>query len=255
MFNRVSKVQKLVRKNDIPGLIRALRGKDWLEAVQALGRERDPRAVEPLVSVLQDENENMFKRCAAAEALGKIRDPGALEPLIAALQDKNAQVRKKAAEGLGGMGEMGIPPLLTALKDKDKYVCFEAAFKLRHLGVEDPRVLAWCSVMGRHWEEAAAQGEAAIEPLIAVLYEEETHPYAAIALGKIGAPAVEPLIAALAWGNPTTVRRRAALALGYIADPGAIEALTAARREQNEGLRDDANDALLKIEIKLKKES
>ncbi|MEO0563682.1 MAG: HEAT repeat domain-containing protein [Chloroflexota bacterium] len=53
-------------------------------AVAALGRLRDPAAVDALVWLMGDESR--WVRCNAAEALGEIRDPSVVEPLIAFLR-------------------------------------------------------------------------------------------------------------------------------------------------------------------------
>ena len=53
----------------------------------------------PLVAAaLKDEDGSV--RWEAAEALGKIKDPRAVEPLIAALKDEVSGVRESAAEAL-----------------------------------------------------------------------------------------------------------------------------------------------------------
>jgi hypothetical protein len=52
--------------------------------------------VEPLIEALKDP----LSRGYAAEALGKIKDPKAVEPLIEALKDKDFGVRRRAAEAL-----------------------------------------------------------------------------------------------------------------------------------------------------------
>jgi HEAT repeat protein len=57
-----------------------------------------PRAVEPLIAALKDEDVNV--RWPAARALGEIKDPRAVEPLIAALKDEELHVRWPAAEAL-----------------------------------------------------------------------------------------------------------------------------------------------------------
>ena len=50
-------------------------------AAWALGQLKDPRAYDPLIAGLQDQNEDV--RAFAFEALGKLKDPRAVEPLIA----------------------------------------------------------------------------------------------------------------------------------------------------------------------------
>ena len=76
-----------------------------------------PRAVEPLIAALKDENE--YVRQAAAEVLGKIGDARAVEPLIAALKDESFSVRAAAARALGEIKDpRAVEPLIAALKDE-----------------------------------------------------------------------------------------------------------------------------------------
>jgi len=67
-------------------------------AAKALGKIKDPRAVEPLIATLKDKDSDV--RWHAARALEKIQDPRAVEPLIATLKDKDSEVRWHAAEAL-----------------------------------------------------------------------------------------------------------------------------------------------------------
>jgi HEAT repeat protein len=143
--------------------------------------------------------------------LGEIGDARAVEPLIAALND-HFYVRWKAVVALGEIGDArAVEPLIAALND------------------------AWCV----QWRAVVALGEIgdarAVEPLIAYLKEPiifrggPLPRYAVIALGKIGSPAVEPLIAALKdkdWSS----RERAVVALGEIGDARAVEPLIAAHQ-------------------------
>ena len=103
-------------------LIAALKDKDSKDsdvrqaAAEALGEIKDPRAVEPLIAALKDEDSDV--RAAAAYALGEIKDPRAVEPLIAALKDGDSDVRKAAAKALGEIKDpRAVEPLIAALKD------------------------------------------------------------------------------------------------------------------------------------------
>ncbi|MBI5181596.1 MAG: HEAT repeat domain-containing protein [Nitrospirae bacterium] len=110
-------------------------------AALALGKVKDPRAVEPLIEALKvdDEDDDVRRNIvfalgdigdpSAAEALGKIRDPRAIEPLIAALPliaEFNFQeklIGKNAAWSLGKIGDpRAVKPLIIALKDEEKGV-------------------------------------------------------------------------------------------------------------------------------------
>ncbi|MCK4736590.1 MAG: HEAT repeat domain-containing protein [Methanophagales archaeon] len=87
-------VEKLEKKKDVQGLIKALQYKKDRDvrgaAAKALGNIRDKRAVEPLVQALKDEY--LRVRRGVAETLGKIGDKRAVEPLIHAFGDETHYV-------------------------------------------------------------------------------------------------------------------------------------------------------------------
>jgi HEAT repeat protein len=93
-----------------------------------------------------------------------------------------------------------------------------------------------------------SRDERAVAPLVSVL--SNRNPYlrnrAAEALGKIGAPAVEPLLTAL---KDAKVRANAALALGDIGDKRAVEPMLALLQDSNDYVRQQAAGvALAKIQ-------
>jgi len=126
----------------------------WVSICSSLGRIGDPRAVEALVTALDDKVSHV--RQATVEALGKTGDARAVEALTAALEDENSSVRHAAAwalERLGwrpdvsqaaaaywiinadagkcvAIGSLAVKPLVTALGDEDKHVRQAAATAL-----------------------------------------------------------------------------------------------------------------------------
>jgi len=97
-------------------------------AAQALGRIGDPRAVDPLILVLNDSAsslppmERQSIRFMALYALVKIGEP-AIDPLILALNDSSSSVRCYAADALGEIGDpRAVDPLIDALNDEDEDV-------------------------------------------------------------------------------------------------------------------------------------
>ena len=91
-------------------------------------------AVEPLISCLKDNSQNI--RQGAAESLGKIGDKKAIQPLTVCLGDTYPQVRGAAAEGLGNIGDkQAVEPIVQRLKKeydhqaRGKFI--EALAKLR----------------------------------------------------------------------------------------------------------------------------
>ena len=75
--------------NSVDSLIAALgdKGFDRHRAAVGLGEIKDPKAVEPLILALNDEDDNLgYLRECSARSLGIIKDSRAIAPLIAALE-------------------------------------------------------------------------------------------------------------------------------------------------------------------------
>jgi len=104
----------------------------WQKATTALAAIGEP-ALPALLTALLDEDDNV--RQGVAEALGKLRDPRAVDPLINALQDEQSIVRAYAADALAELGdERAIEPLVALLTDEDWYVRARTLFALGQLG-------------------------------------------------------------------------------------------------------------------------
>lgn len=89
--------------------------------IEALGKLRDPRAVDPLIKALQDETSIVRGRAAAA--LAQIGDDHAIGPLTALLADAEWSVRVRAISALGQLGSQSVFALLVdALKDQEPRV-------------------------------------------------------------------------------------------------------------------------------------
>ena len=257
-------VAKLEAKGDVPGLIRAL-GYEKDSAVRqaaatALGQIRNADAVEPLIVNLRDPD--VAARQAAATALGQIGDARAVEPLVrlAALNDADPDVRNAAAKALVTLGPGAVKPLITALRSRAAEVR-QAAEALGQIGLPAIQLLVdalgeqdadlrsaaadalgklgWqpdMTVTGaiywvykREWGTCVEIGAPAVEPLIAALRDKdgEVREAAAAALIQIGAPSVQPLIAALDDDDEDyEVRKVAATALGKLGDVRAVKPLT-----------------------------
>jgi HEAT repeat protein len=89
-------------------------------AAETLGKIGNTRAVEPLISALGDDNTRTLKGCETIiEALGKIGDARAVEPLIKALGEDYNRLRTAAAKALGEIGDaQAVQPLITVLGDR-----------------------------------------------------------------------------------------------------------------------------------------
>lgn len=159
----------------------------------------DARVTRLLVD-LKDPNENV--RLAAVLSLGAIRDARAVTPLIELLSGpEQYSLSCTVQESLVKIGAPAVPALLEALNSQVPIRCLCSVQALGQ--IRDPR---------------------AIQPLIDALMLKNVHVQLAAeeSLEKIGAPALDPLIAALRCPqhNGLTVR-----ALGSINDPRVIPPL------------------------------
>jgi HEAT repeat protein len=183
-------------------------------ATQALGRSGDSRAIEILISKLNDEALKDYTRATVAEALGNSGSTQAIEPLILALNDESSNVTEQAALALGKINDPRAIDALEAKLDSDI----------------DMLQLVAAQALGRSGDSRA------IEILISKLNDEALKDYTratvAEALGNSGSTqAIEPLILALD-DEEAFVRRKVAEALGLIGDERAIEPLVAALNDE-----------------------
>jgi HEAT repeat protein/CheY-like chemotaxis protein len=241
---------------DLPALIK-LGDEDryvgW-EGARELTDLADPRTVEPLITVLQDEHRSVRRAAAAAlaklgeaaaealtisirsqdwdvrqisaQVLGQIGDPRALQPLLLTLHDEHAEVRQAVVAALTGLGQVAVEPLTDHLRDADSDIRRRAARALGELGARR-----------------------AVGPLIGVLRDanSQVRQAAREALVEIGEPAVEELIGALE-NRDHFVRRAVAEALGEIANTRAVDSLVATLEDTNSDVRRAAAAALAKLD-------
>ncbi len=197
------------------------------EALEKIGRP----AVEPLIALLNDENSTKKQRII--DILGKIKDPRSIDPLIVNLRNRNKYVRKTSAEALENLGwttitgedgawfwiakqdmkkcipfgEVAVTPLITALSDDDEEVRRGAAIALGCIGdsravkpllnaLEDQKKYVQIEAAAAL---AAMRDEHALDPLISASRDKDwvISKRAIISLGKMGIPAIDPLIALL----------------------------------------------------------
>jgi HEAT repeat protein len=171
-------IEKLRKDRNIRGLIRFLG--DWDADIQWKAAETlgtlGPDATEPLLRVLREGSRTV--RIGAIEALGEIRDPRAVKPLMQVLEnDRHDETRFLAALALGEIGdEASLTLLVHTLKDRNKYVRYGAAAALDSLEwqAKSPRDEAYYLLAKQEWDNVRAIGEAATEPLLHTLDDPES---------------------------------------------------------------------------------
>ncbi|MES4784824.1 MAG: PBS lyase, partial [Nitrospiraceae bacterium] len=116
--------------------MKLLRSWDYRKyAIRALGKIKDERVLEPLVSQLRNDE---FAE-DATEALVELGQP-AVERLVTALKDKDENTRKQAVIALGRIQDAAaIDPLIEMLQDKDWFTRLTAAAALEKIGNERGR--------------------------------------------------------------------------------------------------------------------
>lgn len=210
-------------KKAVPVLLRALRSQvaDVRCAVaQVLGQLRDPRAVEPLVAILDDDERSV--RRASAYALAEYQDPRAIGPLAAAL--RSGDVHAAMVLGLQP-DESAVAPLAAALRDPEVEVRHAAAGALLNRGwqaADDDQCAAF-AVATEDWDAAVALGAAAVEPLRVLLGTGDygLREQAAEALTKLGWEPTDDrdrILRALARGDWDQVARYGTAGVEALAD-------------------------------------
>jgi HEAT repeat protein len=234
--------QDLIRMGGdaVPLLIESLQTKDvYLLPLYQQILARIPSATPSLTKILTTAHPVIRARVAEVFAISK--DRSAVPTLLEALQGEYFTVRSRAALALGKIGDTkAMQPLLQALKDKEDEVRSAACIALglfkdpstfddiTNVLLDDPKIevrQAAARALGN------TQHSAALPYLMEALhdsywwYERE---YAAsdllLAIEKMGVIAVNPLIEAL-QDKEGTVRKFAAILLGKLGDPRALEPL------------------------------
>jgi HEAT repeat protein len=200
---------------------------------------RIPSATPVLVKVLA--TAHPVARGRAAEVFGMSKDRSAVPALLGALTGQYFTVRSRAALALGNIGDASvIPALLPLLKDNDGEVRMAACVaiaKFRDPSTFDDitNVLLDDPLIEARQSAARALGEtrhpAAIPFLMEALRDsswwferEQAASDLLTAIENMGAAVIEPLIEALG-DKEGTVRKYAAIMLGRMGDPRAIEEL------------------------------
>jgi len=213
-----------------------------------LGRLGDRRAVPLLVKLLQDDDAAKADRSEAAGLLGRLQDRSALPGLRRALAATPPGVREEVAIAIGELfDERGREALRETIEHPDLHIRARAGIALAKLGDRRaaPALLDGLAhpdfeVRRRivHYLGMVAGAEA-IEPLLELSSDPRLRYLVTLSLGRIGGrtedPRVLPFLRDRLEGDSfADVRGYAAVAMGFLGDPGAIPELTRMLYEQPE---------------------
>jgi HEAT repeat protein len=227
-------------------LIHALKAawgdKTRVAAAEALVKTRDPRTVDTLIAIMENNHESRYNRATGfvraevARVLSSIGDPKAIEPIIRTLEDASSWLgsdrehRKTVVDALGAFQDPRVTDALVGALSRDYHTAAAAAETLKKL--RDRR---------------------AVEPLLRILYSdggrEHTREFAAEILTVLNEPrAIPALIKALHDDNGETRPKLLKLLQFFIlTHPDAILRLPPEDRNLLGRLIQDArNDELLR---------
>lgn len=183
---------------------------------------KDDRDVNGLIKLLSDEDRSI--REAAIFALGEIGDASCALPLAQRFQDNYLDIRVAACNALMKMGDQVVETLIEVLRDEN-HILREGAIQTLQK-ISDPR---------------------AIYPLIEAL-KDTTRKAISDALRSIGPASFAPLVEALK-NEDSRIRMGAAMTLGEMKNPEALEPLLKATKDKDLSVRRFARTAIHIIKL------
>jgi HEAT repeat protein len=270
---RPPRVEKLERKGDVDGLVRALAYEDPItdsggrfvdlglevrkSAAEALGRMESHAAFDGLLRALDDPEDAV--RVTAVRGLRERGDPLAAEQLTSAVttwtQPEHARAREEALDALAFLRDPTAPRrvaagLITRATELDDADDANILRRLTHAGGHDAMRGTIDDLIARLGEDGPGQrvrrmlvwlAPESVDPLMAALDDDAARRDAILALGGThDSRAVEPLSTILLTGDDPSTRTAAAWALGEIRDPAAVEPLLMATGDSDYGVRSEA---------------
>jgi HEAT repeat protein len=205
-----------------------------IHSASALGKAKDRRAVQPLISVLQDDDEYSWDvRSAVAIALGEIGDRLAVDPLLAMLKleddSSNVIVSRAIVRALGQLqDERAIDSLVDELRSIYPELAIAVLKALRAIGNSSVELPILRLV------------DAGVVPT-------EVRRAAILALGELGGILSIPVMIEGTRSDDRIIRLASVQALGELGDSRALECLFEAFQDDERSVREAAVDSLGKI--------
>lgn len=234
----------------IPLLLASLKDEDLearRKAIITLGQIKSSQAIEPLINLLLDSEEEI--REAAAQAMVNI-DSVHLKDLQRGLTRKEPEIKARLARILGEIGNpQSSEVLIPLLDDEEEEVRIETAYALARTGnsmAEESLLKVLKDEVG-HVRSAAANalGELKAKKAIPLLIEALSDPYpdvrksVALALGKMKSyrGKILPYLLPLCKDRKQETRASALYALGKIGGEGILDALSLTLEDESPQVR------------------
>lgn len=234
---------------------------DKADDIEELGTYKDPRAYTILEYIVLKDRDD-YCRAAAALALGQLQDPRAVVPLITVLEEglKKGNLfwsfKTAYSDAIVALGELrdarAVPVLVEALYEKQYYGRAHVAYALGKIGdsqAVDPLIAV---LQGKHRPSLFLKAQLAVIGIFFDMWrgmggKTSDRVGIAYALGEIGDPrAIEPLIKATR-DRDETVRGEAIDALGNFDDPRVIKTLEKIAQNESGVARWSADEALINL--------
>lgn len=251
-----------------------------LPGIRILGEIGDRRAVELLITALEDEDHDV--RMLAAKALCNLPDARAIPALQAALNDDELLIRMAAQTALNAIGAAALAPMVKTLRTgetvQQRRGAAEALGEIGNTQAMEPLLVALKEDEDDSVRRAAALAlgklgdQSAVEPLREALTDQASgvREYAAVSLDtlgwkpgkdeyaawyhvvkgdwkrckKLGAAALQPLMKSLATVYNTKTRQSIITTLGELGDMSAVESLKPLLQDQELAVRQATVEAL-----------
>ncbi|MCP9451417.1 MAG: HEAT repeat domain-containing protein [Nitrospira sp.] len=181
-------------------------------ASRILASIADAEALDSLVAALN--SSDWIVRMYIAKALGRLSDPRAVAPLLELLQDPVKTVREEASAALVAIGRPAVPHLIEALTHPDWMVRLRAIESLKM--IRPPEAVPALITLAFHDPDSTIREDAvralgvsgderAVEPLITIVTQQPKLRLAAIeALGWIGDRRAVPVLSEVIQKTPTS---------------------------------------------------
>ena len=205
-------------RRTIPVFLRGLGDRYRHSAVEGLGLLAEPRAVEPLLELLEEQLAGKPSPISAlmAEALGRIGDPRAVDLLRRALAESHlVELRCKAATALGQLGAVEAAGDLRALLDQPSLELRAAAAAAldRLIPAADVTERVKRMIAAGDWPGLIAAGKAVVAPILATLREqpEKVQPELVKVMGRIADQRAAPAVIDWLFDHPASITEARAL--------------------------------------------